>query len=167
MTIFYTAPTAIRAFMRWGDAHPRSHRLDTLRLLGTVGEPINPAAWVWYHETIGRGRCPIVDTWWQTETGGVMVAPLPGATVAKPGSCTQPLPGIAVEVVHKDGSRCGKNEGGYCGIDALVAPDSFVPSTATPNAIEKPILATSKVDGRPVYFTGDGARFDEETVICG
>ena len=161
VTIFYTAPTAIRAFMRWGDAHPRSHRLDTLRLLGTVGEPINPAAWVWYHETIGRGRCPIVDTWWQTETGGIMVAPLPGATVAKPGSCTQPLPGIAVEVVHKDGSRCGKNEGGY-----LVLTRSWPGQLRTvygdPERYRKTYFGDLKVDGRPVYFTGDGARFDED-----
>ncbi|HNN53123.1 MAG TPA: acetate--CoA ligase [Pseudomonadota bacterium] len=161
VTIFYTAPTAIRAFMRWGDAHPRSHRLDTLRLLGTVGEPINPAAWVWYHETIGRGRCPIVDTWWQTETGGIMVAPLPGATVAKPGSCTQPLPGIAVEVVHKDGSRCGKNEGGY-----LVVTRSWPGQLRTvygdPERYRKTYFGDLKVDGRPVYFTGDGARFDED-----
>ena len=93
VTVFYTAPTAIRAFMKWGDAHPARHDLSTLRLLGTVGEPINPEAWIWYHEEIGKGRCPIVDTWWQTETGGIMITPLPGVTTTKPGSATHALPG--------------------------------------------------------------------------
>ena len=161
VTIFYTAPTAIRAFMRWGDQFPRAYRLSTLRLLGTVGEPINPAAWIWYHEHIGRGRCPIVDTWWQTETGGMMVAPLPGATVAKPGSCTQPLPGIAVEVVHKDGTRCGPNEGGYL-VVTRPWPGQLRTVWGDPERYRKTYFGDIKVGGRPVYFTGDGARFDED-----
>jgi acyl-coenzyme A synthetase/AMP-(fatty) acid ligase len=94
VNIFYTAPTAIRTFMRWGDEWPKKHKLDSLRLLGTVGEPINPEAWMWYREVVGHDKCPIVDTWWQTETGAIMISPLPGITATKPGSCTQPLPGI-------------------------------------------------------------------------
>src|SRR5207247_2489386 len=101
ITILYTAPTAIRAFMRWGDEHPKRHDLSSLRLLGTVGEPINPEAWRWYHRTIGGGRCPIVDTWWQTETGMILITPLPGTTTTKPGSATRPFPGIAAAVVGK------------------------------------------------------------------
>lgn len=161
VTIFYTAPTAIRAFMRWGDQHPRAFQLDSLRLLGTVGEPINPAAWVWYHETIGKKRCPIIDTWWQTETGGIMVSPLPGATVTKPGSCTQPLPGIAVEVIHKDGSRCGKNEGGYL-VVTRPWPGQLRTVWGDPERYRKTYFGDLKVGGLPVYFTGDGARFDED-----
>ena len=101
--IFYTAPTAIRTFMRWGKEWPAKYKLSSLRLIGTVGEPINPEAWMWYHETIGHGRCPIVDTWWQTETGSILISPLPGITATKPGSATRPLPGIAAEVVDADG----------------------------------------------------------------
>ena len=96
-------PTAIRAFMKWGTEHPAAHDLSTLRLLGTVGEPINPEAWMWYHEHIGGGRCPIVDTWWQTETGGIMITPLPGVTTTKPGSATMPFPGIIAELVDTEG----------------------------------------------------------------
>ena len=103
VTIFYTAPTAIRTFMKWGAAEPAKHDLSSLRLLGSVGEPINPEAWMWYQEHIGGGRCPIVDTWWQTETGGIMISPLPGATTTKPGSATFPLPGVSAEVVDDDG----------------------------------------------------------------
>ena len=103
VTTFYTAPTAIRTFVRWGDHHPQGHDLSSLRLLGTVGEPINPDAWLWYHRVIGQGRCPIVDTWWQTETGGILITPLPGATNLKPGSATLPFPGVEPEVVGEDG----------------------------------------------------------------
>ena len=103
VTVFYTAPTAIRTFVRWGDHHPEGHDLSSLRLLGTVGEPINPDAWLWYHRVIGQGRCPIVDTWWQTETGGILITPLPGATVLKPGSATLPFPGVEPAVVGEDG----------------------------------------------------------------
>ncbi len=114
VTIFYTAPTAIRALMKLGDALPRRYDLSKLRLLGTVGEPINPEAWIWYHEVIGRGRCPIVDTWWQTETGAIMISPLPGVTATKPGSCTRPLPGIVADIVDEDGEPVQTpNRGGY------------------------------------------------------
>ncbi len=102
VSIFYTAPTAIRAFIKWGDAWLDKHDLSSLRLLGTVGEGINPEAWMWYHHKIGGGRCPIVDTWWQTETGGIMMTPLPGAIPTKPGSCCKPLPGIVPEIVDKN-----------------------------------------------------------------
>ena len=111
MTIFYTAPTAIRTFMKWGADEPARHDLSSLRVLGTVGEPINPEAWMWYHEHIGGGRCPIVDTWWQTETGGIMISPLPGATTTKPGSATFPLPGVAAELVDDDGEHVDHRRG--------------------------------------------------------
>jgi acetyl-CoA synthetase len=113
VTIFYTAPTAIRAFIKWGDQHVQKHDLSSLRLLGTVGEGINPEAWMWYHRVIGRERCPIVDTWWQTETGGIMLTPLPGAIPTKPGSCTKPLPGILPEIVDPSGQPVGRNQGGW------------------------------------------------------
>src|SRR5690242_10806940 len=112
VTVFYTAPTAIRAFMKWGTELPAKHDLSKLRLLGSVGEPINPEAWIWYHTTIGGGRCPIVDTWWQTETGGHMITPLPGVTTLKPGSCTLPLPGIMADIVDETGHSVGKGKGG-------------------------------------------------------
>lgn len=113
VTIFYTAPTAIRAFIKWGDEHVTRHDLSSLRLLGTVGEGINPEAWMWYHRMIGKERCPIVDTWWQTETGGIMMSPLPGAIATKPGSCTRPLPGILPEIVNERGKPVGTNQGGW------------------------------------------------------
>ncbi|MFK7788869.1 MAG: AMP-binding protein, partial [Phycisphaeraceae bacterium] len=112
VTKFYTAPTAIRAFMKWGDEHPRKHDLSSLKVLGTVGEPINPEAWMWYHEEIGGGNCPIVDTWWQTETGGHMLTPLPGVTTTTPGSCCQPMLGVDAAVVNSEGEEVGTNEGG-------------------------------------------------------
>jgi len=112
VTIFYTAPTAIRAFIKWGDHFLEKHDLSSLRLLGTVGEGINPEAWMWYHEKVGGGRCPIVDTWWQTETGGIMMTPLPGAIPTKPGSCTKPLPGIVPAVVDESGQPVEANNGG-------------------------------------------------------
>jgi acetyl-CoA synthetase len=113
VTIFYTAPTAIRAFIKWGDHHVDKHDLSSLRLLGTVGEGINPEAWMWYHRKIGRERCPIVDTWWQTETGGIMMSPLPGAIPTKPGSCTKPLPGIVPAIVDPEGRAVPDNQGGW------------------------------------------------------
>jgi acetyl-CoA synthetase len=113
VTILYTAPTAIRAFIKWGDHHVEKHDLSSLRLLGTVGEGINPEAWIWYHEKIGGGRCPIVDTWWQTETGGIMMSPLPGAIPTKPGSCTKPLPGVIPEIVDEQGHPVEDNHGGW------------------------------------------------------
>src|SRR5262249_61666243 len=112
INILYTAPTAIRAFIRWGDQWVKKHDLSTLRLLGTVGEPINPEAWMWYHKTIGRGRCPIVDTWWQTETGSILITPLPGATTTKPGSATLPFFGVDPAVVDEKGHEVGPNIGG-------------------------------------------------------
>ena len=105
MTIFYTAPTAIRALMKLGNDIPAKYDLGKLRLLGTVGEPINPEAWIWYHRHIGKERCPIVDTWWQTETGAILIAPVPGVTPTKPGSCTKPLPGIFADIVDEQGAR--------------------------------------------------------------
>ena len=113
VNIFYTAPTAIRTFMRWGTELPARHSLASLRLIGTVGEPINPEAWIWYHDYIGRQRCPIVDTWWQTETGMILITPLPGITPTKPGSATQPFPGIVAEVVDANGDPVGPGAGGY------------------------------------------------------
>ena len=113
MTIFYTAPTAIRAFIKWGDQHVDKHDLSSLRLLGTVGEGINPEAWMWYHEKIGNQKCPIVDTWWQTETGGIMMSPLPGAMATKPGSCAKPLPGVVPAIVDEKGQSVGVNQGGW------------------------------------------------------
>lgn len=113
VTIFYTAPTAIRAFIRWGDEHPARHDLSSLRLLGSVGEPINPEAWTWYHRVIGGGRCPIVDTWWQTETGSIMISPLPGATPLVPGTATLPLPGIMADVVDMEGNSRPLGEGAF------------------------------------------------------
>ena len=114
VTIFYTAPTAIRALMKFGDDVPNAYDLSKIRLLGTVGEPINPEAWMWYHRVIGKERCPIVDTWWQTETGGIMMTPVPGVTATKPGSCTRPLPGIAAEIVDEEGTPIeGDDAGGY------------------------------------------------------
>jgi acetyl-CoA synthetase len=112
VSILYTAPTAIRAFIKWGDSHVQKHDMSSLRLLGTVGEGINPEAWMWYHRTIGGERCPIVDTWWQTETGGIMMSPLPGATATKPGSCTRPLPGVVPSILDELGEPVGPNEGG-------------------------------------------------------
>ena len=117
VTILYTAPTAIRTFIKWGDHHVEKHDLSSLRLLGSVGEGINPEAWIWYYEKIGGGRCPIVDTWWQTETGGIMMSPLPGAIPCKPGSCTMPMPGIIPRIVHADLTDVGTNEGGMLCIE--------------------------------------------------
>ena len=117
VSILYTAPTAIRAFIKWGDHHVDKHDLSSLRLLGSVGEGINPEAWMWYYEKIGGGRCPIVDTWWQTETGGIMMSPLPGAIACKPGSCTRPMPGIVPRILHSDLTDVGTNEGGMLCIE--------------------------------------------------
>src|SRR5207253_4476058 len=113
VTVLYTAPTAIRTCMRWGVEFPQRCDLSSLRLLGTVGEPINPEAWIWYNKNIGHERCPIVDTWWQTETGMIMVSPIPGAVPTKPGSATRPLPGIVLDVVDRQGKSVGANQGGF------------------------------------------------------
>ena len=112
-SIVYTAPTAIRAAMRWGEKYPQKHDLSSIRLLGSVGEPINPEAWMWYWKNIGGGRCPVVDTWWQTETGMILITPLPGITSLTPGSATLPFPGVVAEVVDEQGNAVGPGRGGY------------------------------------------------------
>ncbi len=156
VTIFYTAPTAIRAFIKWGEQHPFRHNLDSLRLLGTVGEPINPEAWMWYHEIIGKGRCPIVDTWWQTETGGIMISPLPGATPTVPGTATRPLPGILVDVVTKSGKPVAAGEGGYL---VIKHPWPSMLRTIWGDDERYKQAYWSEIPGN--YFAGDGARRDE------
>jgi len=157
VSIFYTAPTAIRAFVRWGDDLPKKHDLSSLRLLGSVGEPINPEAWMWYHEIIGGGRCPIVDTWWQTETGGIMMTPLPGITDAKPGSCAIPFFGVDPQVVKRDGTPCGPNEGGFLVIKKPW-PAMLRGIHGDPERYTKQYW--SEIPG--VYVTGDGSRQDED-----
>jgi acetyl-CoA synthetase len=157
VTIFYTAPTAIRAFMKWGDEHVDSHDLSTLRVIGTVGEPINPEAWIWYHEHVGKGNCPIVDTWWQTETGGIMIAPLPGVTATKPGSATKPFPGIAADVVDDDGNSVPLGGGGF-----LVITQPWPSMARTIYGDDDRYVDTywSRFEGR--YFPGDGCKRDED-----
>jgi len=157
VTIFYTAPTAIRAFIKWGEEWPRRHALSSLRLLGSVGEPINPEAWMWYHRVIGKERCPIVDTWWQTETGGIMIAPLPGATPTKPGSATLPLPGIVPEIRSRDGQPLGVNQGGYL---VITRPWPGMLRTVYGDPERYVQQYWSQMPG--VYFTGDGARRDAD-----
>jgi acetyl-CoA synthetase len=157
VNIFYTAPTAIRTFMRWGEEFPAKYKLSSLRLIGTVGEPINPEAWIWYNETIGRGRCPIVDTWWQTETGCIMISPLPGITATKPGSATHPLPGIVAEVVDIDGKPVGPGGGGYL---VLSKPWPSMLRTVYGDPDRYVQNYWSRYDGK--YFTGDGCKLDED-----
>jgi acetyl-CoA synthetase len=157
VTVFYTAPTAIRAFIGLGNEHVEKHSLASLRLLGSVGEPINPEAWMWYHEKIGHGRCPIVDTWWQTETGGIMIAPLPGAVPTKPGSATLPMPGIVPEIVTKDGKPVPKEQGGLLVI-RRPWPSMARTIYGDPERFEK----TYWSDFPGTYLTGDGARQDED-----
>ncbi|MEP6703582.1 MAG: acetate--CoA ligase [Acidobacteriota bacterium] len=156
INILYTAPTAIRAFIKWGEQYPAKHDLSSLRLLGTVGEPINPEAWMWYHEVIGKGRCPIVDTWWQTETGGIMISPIPGATPAVPGTATRPLPGIIVDIVTKAGVSVGDNEGGY-----LVIKHPWPSMLRTIWGDDDRYKETYWSEIPHCYFAGDGARRDE------
>ena len=153
---FYTAPTAIRTFMKWGAAEPAKHDLSSLRLLGSVGEPINPEAWMWYQEHIGGGNCPIVDTWWQTETGGIMISPLPGATTTKPGSATFPLPGIRTEVVDEAGARIEQG-GGYL---TLTHPWPGMLRGIWGDPQRYFDTYWSRYEGR--YFAGDGCKLDEE-----
>jgi acetyl-CoA synthetase len=160
VNIFYTAPTAIRAFIKWGDEFPDRHDLSSLRVLGTVGEPINPEAWLWFHEKIGQGRCPIVDTWWQTETGMIMIAPLPGAIGAKPGSATLPLPGIVAEVVDKHGNTVGTNEGGL-----LVIRQPWPSMLRTLYGDNERYRQTYWTNVPGNYFTADGARRDADGYI--
>ncbi len=160
VTVFYTAPTAIRAFMKWGDKWPKGKDLSSLRLLGSVGEPINPEAWMWYHEMIGGGKCPIVDTWWQTETGAIMIAPLPGATPTKPGSATKPLPGISVDIVDKQGNSVPANAGGF-----LVVKRPWPSMMRTIYGDDERYKATYWSNYPGIYFTADGARKDEDGYI--
>jgi acetyl-CoA synthetase len=157
VNILYTAPTAIRAFIKWGEHWPLKHDLSSLRLLGTVGEPINPEAWMWYREIIGKGRCPIVDTWWQTETGAIMITPLPGATPTKPGSATKPFPGIEADVMSRDGKPVGANEGGYL---VITRPWPAMLRTIWGDDERYRQQYWSQIDG--VYFAGDGARRDAD-----
>ena len=157
VSIFYTAPTAIRAFIKWGDQWPEKYDLSTLRLLGTVGEPINPEAWMWYHRIIGAERCPIVDTWWQTETGGIMMSPLPGVTATKPGSCTKPLPGVVPAIVTEDGAELGDNAGGLL---CMTQPWPHMLRTLYGDHDRFLDVYFSKLPGR--YFAGDGARRDAD-----
>ncbi len=157
VTILYTAPTAIRAFIKWGDQHVDQHDLSSLRLLGSVGEGINPEAWMWYHRKIGQERCPIVDTWWQTETGGIMMSPLPGITATKPGSCTRPLPGIVPKIVDESGNDVDANQGGM-----LCVSEPWPGMLRGIWGDEERYVDQywSKVPG--MYLTGDNARQDED-----
>jgi acetyl-CoA synthetase len=160
VSIFYTAPTAIRAFIKWGDDWPKKHDLSSLRLLGTVGEPINPEAWMWYHNVIGKGRCPIVDTWWQTETGAIMISPLPGAIPTKPGSATRPLPGILAEVVDRTGKEVARNTGGL-----LVIRRPWPSMLRTVYGDDERYKQQYWSQVPHCYFTADGARMDEDGYI--
>ncbi len=157
VNVFYTAPTAIRAFLRWGEQWPLKHKLSSLRLLGTVGEPINPEAWMWYHTVIGKERCPIVDTWWQTETGAIMITPLPGATPTKPGSGTLPFFGVVPEVVDKEGQPVPPGTGGY-----LVIKRPWPSMLRTVHRDPERYVEQYWKRFPGAYFTGDGARCDAD-----
>ncbi|MCX6645830.1 MAG: acetate--CoA ligase [bacterium] len=156
VNIFYTAPTAIRAFMRWGEQHPQKFDLSSLRLLGSVGEPINPEAWIWYHTFIGHERCPIVDTWWQTETGMIMISPMPGATPTKPGSCTRPVPGVAAEIVNEAGEPVPLGSGGRL---VITKPWPAMLQTLYKDDQRYRDAYWSQVPHK--YYAGDSARTDE------
>ncbi|OYQ64627.1 acetate--CoA ligase [Pseudanabaena sp. SR411] len=162
VSVFYTAPTAIRAFIKMGEHHPNTRDLTSLRLLGTVGEPINPEAWMWYHRVIGGSRCPIVDTWWQTETGGIMITALPGAVPTKPGSATLPFPGIIPDIVDLEGNPAHENEGGYL-IVRHPWPGMMRTVYGDPERFRNSYWEhIPPKDGNYVYFAGDGARKDED-----
>ncbi|MFL6068113.1 MAG: acetate--CoA ligase [Gaiellaceae bacterium] len=155
--ILYTAPTAIRTHMKWGPEHAQKHDLSSLRLLGSVGEPINPEAWVWYHEHVGGGRCPVVDTWWQTETGMIMITPLPGVTTTKPGSATKPFPGVDAAVYNERGEEVGPGGGGY-----LVLKRPWPAMLRGIYGDDERYKETYWSRYEDVYFAGDGARIDED-----
>ncbi len=157
VNVFYTAPTAIRAFIKWGEQWALKHDLSSLRLLGTVGEPINPEAWMWYQKTIGKEACPIVDTWWQTETGAIMISPIPGATPTKPGSATKPLPGIEADVMTREGKEVGANEGGYL---VIKRPWPSMLRTIWGDDDRYREQYWSQIEN--IYFAGDGARRDKD-----
>ena len=157
VNILYTAPTAIRAFIKWGEQWPFKHDLSSLRLLGTVGEPINPEAWMWYHKVIGKEACPIVDTWWQTETGAIMISPVPGVTPTKPGSATLPFPGIDADVMTREGKPVGPNEGGYL---VIKRPWPSMLRTIWGDDDRYRDQYWSQLEN--IYFAGDGARRDKD-----
>jgi acetyl-CoA synthetase len=160
VSILYTAPTLIRTWMKWGDEYPNKSNLSSLRLLGSVGEPINPEAWMWYREVIGKNNCPIVDTWWQTETGAIMISPLPGVTATKPGSAMKALPGISAEVVDDEGKAVGNGRGGYL---VLTKPWPSMMRGVWNEPIRYKETYWSRFDG--VYFAGDGAKLDKDGAI--
>ncbi len=160
VTILYTAPTAIRAFMKWGTEHPEKHDLSSLRLLGSVGEPINPEAWMWYHEFIGGNSCPIVDTWWQTETGSIMISPLPGVTTTKPGSATKAIPGVEVEIVDKDGNAVSPGGGGFL---TITKPWPSMLRSIYGDDDRYVKTYWSQISGR--YWAGDGAKLDTDEYL--
>ena len=160
VTILYTAPTAIRTFMKWGDELPQSHDLSSLRVLGSVGEPINPEAWMWYRSVIGGDKCPIVDTWWQTETGGMMIAPLPGVTATKPGSAMRGLPGIGVAVVDESGTPLGNGHGGF-----LVLTEPWPAMLRGIWGDNQRFVDTYWSKWPQYYFAGDGAKLDEDGAL--
>jgi acetyl-CoA synthetase len=162
VTIYYTAPTLIRTFMKWGAEIPARYDLSTLRVLGSVGEPINPEAWMWYREHVGHGRCPIVDTWWQTETGAIMISPLPGVTAAKPGSAMRPLPGIAAAVVDATGAPVGKGGRGYLVLDKPW-PAMLRGIWGDEERYRETYWARFAEHG--YYFAGDGARYDDDGAL--
>ena len=160
VSILYTAPTLIRTWMKWGDEYPNKSNLSSLRLLGSVGEPINPEAWMWYRQVIGKNNCPIVDTWWQTETGAIMISPLPGVTATKPGSAMKPLPGISAQVVDDDGKTVGNAMAGYL---VLTKPWPSMMRGIWQESARYKETYWSRFDG--VYFAGDGAKLDKDGAI--
>ncbi len=162
VTVYYTAPTVIRTFMKWGSQIPEKFDLSSLRLLGSVGEPINPEAWMWYREHIGGGRCPVVDTWWQTETGAIMIAPLPGVTACKPGSAMRPLPGISATVVDESGSPVGRGGGGFLALDQ---PWPGMLRTIWGDDERYRETYWSRFATQGYYFAGDGAKYDDDGAI--
>jgi acetyl-CoA synthetase len=164
VTVLYTAPTAIRTFMKWGEELPGQHDLSSLRVLGSVGEPINPEAWMWYRRVIGGDRCPVVDTWWQTETGAMMVSPLPGVTSAKPGSAMGPLPGISVDVVDGEGVSVGDVGGGFLVLDQPW-PAMLRGIWGDEERYRETYWSRFERDGQALYFAGDGAKYDAEHVL--
>jgi acetyl-CoA synthetase len=164
VSILYTAPTAIRTFMKWGEDLPGRHDLSSLRVLGSVGEPINPEAWMWYRRVIGGDRCPVVDTWWQTETGAIMVSPLPGVTSTKPGSAMGPLPGISVDVVDGEGRSVGEVGGGFLVLDQPW-PSMLRGIWGDEERYRETYWSRFERDGSPLYFAGDGAKYDADHVL--
>jgi acetyl-CoA synthetase len=160
VTILYTAPTLIRTWMKWGDEFPQAHNLESLRLLGSVGEPINPEAWMWYRKIIGGDRCPIVDTWWQTETGAIMISPLPGITATKPGSAMRPIPGISAKVVDDNATPVADGHGGYLIIDQPW-PSMLRGVWGEDERYKETYW--SRFSG--IYFAGDGAKLDDDGAI--